>query len=70
MINNGNNTITTAKSASYLGNVGLLVFCSSITVAIVNAGVKLGHEAAQNWATLGLRGRPAEGGGQSAALFM
>jgi hypothetical protein len=38
--------------------------------AVVNGGVKLGHGAAQNWATLGLRVRCAVGGGQSAALFM
>lgn len=36
----------------------------------VNAGVKLGRGAAQNWATLGLRGTRAVGGGQSAALSM
>lgn len=30
----------------------------------------MGHEAAQNWATLGLRVRCAVGGGQSAALSM
>jgi hypothetical protein len=48
------------------GNVG----SASAVTAGVNAGVKLGHVAAQNWATLGLRGRCSEGGGQSAALFM
>ena len=31
---------------------------------------KLGHGAAQNWATLDLRGTRAVGGGQSAALSM
>jgi len=36
----------------------------------VNAGAKLGHGAAQNWATLGLRGTRVMGGGQSAALSM
>ena len=36
----------------------------------VNGGVKLGHGAAQNWATLGLRGTRVMGGGQSAALAM
>ena len=36
----------------------------------VNAGVKLGHGAAQNWATLGLRETFSAGGGQSAALSM
>ena len=36
----------------------------------VNAGVKLGHGAAQNWATLDLRGTRAVGGGQSSALSM
>ncbi len=36
----------------------------------VNGGVNLGHVAAQNWATLGLRGTRVMGGGQSAALFM
>jgi hypothetical protein len=36
----------------------------------VNGGVKLGHGAAQNWATLGLRGTRVMGGGQSAALSM
>lgn len=36
----------------------------------VNAGVNLGHVAAQNWATLDLRGAGMSGGGQSAALFM
>jgi len=30
----------------------------------------MGHEAAQNWATLGLRVRCAVCGGQSAALSM
>jgi ABC-type transport system substrate-binding protein len=34
----------------------------------VNGGVKLGHGAAQNWATLGLRETRLMGGGQSAAL--
>ena len=34
----------------------------------VNGGVKLGHGAAQNWATLGLCGTRVMGGGQSAAL--
>ena len=34
----------------------------------VNGGVKLGHVAAQNWATLGLRGTRVMGSGQSAAL--
>ena len=38
--------------------------------ACVNAGVKLGHGAAQNWATLGLRETFSAGGGQSAALSM
>jgi hypothetical protein len=37
---------------------------------IVNGGVKLGHWAAQNWATLGLRGTRVMSGGQSAALSM
>lgn len=37
-------------------------------LGVVNAGVKLGHGAAQNWSTLGLRGKRAVGGGQSAAL--
>ena len=41
-----------------------------VTTASVNAGVKLGHGAAQNWATLGWRWRRAVGGGQSAALSM
>ena len=36
----------------------------------VNGGVKLGHGAAQNWATLGLRGTRVMSGGQSAALSM
>ena len=36
----------------------------------VNGGVKLGHVAAQNWTTLGLRGTWVMGGGQSAALAM
>ena len=36
--------------------------------AAVNGGVKLGHGAAQNWATLGLCGTRVMGGGQSAAL--
>jgi hypothetical protein len=36
----------------------------------VNGGVKMGHVAAQNWATLGLRGTRVMGGGQSAALSM
>jgi transcriptional regulator with XRE-family HTH domain len=36
----------------------------------VNGGVKLGHGAAQNWATLGLRETRVMGGGQSAALSM
>jgi len=36
----------------------------------VNGGVNLGHGAAQNWATLGLRGTRVMGGGQSAALAM
>jgi hypothetical protein len=36
----------------------------------VNGGVKLGHWAAQNWATLGLRGTRVMSGGQSAALSM
>lgn len=30
----------------------------------------MGHEAAQNWATLRLRGTRLMGGGQSAALSM
>ena len=34
----------------------------------VNAGVKLGHVAAQNWATLGLCGTRVMCGGQSCAL--
>ena len=34
----------------------------------VNGGVNLGHVAAQNWATFGLRGTRVMGGGQSAAL--
>jgi hypothetical protein len=34
----------------------------------VNGGVKLGHGAAQNWATLGLCGTRVMGGGQSSAL--
>ena len=38
--------------------------------SFVNAGVKLGHGAAQNWATLGLRETFSAGGGQSAALSM
>ncbi len=36
----------------------------------VNAGVKLGHGAVQNWATLGLGGRRVMVGGQSAALSL
>jgi hypothetical protein len=36
----------------------------------VNGGVRLGHGAAQNWATLGLRETRSMGGGQSAALSM
>lgn len=36
--------------------------------AVVNAGVKLGHVAAQNWATLGLCGTRVMCGGQSCAL--
>ena len=36
----------------------------------VNGGVKMGHGAAQNWATLGLRRTRMMGGGQSAALSM
>ena len=39
-------------------------------VGTVNGGVKLGHGAAQNWATLGLRGTRVMSGGQSAALSM
>ena len=35
---------------------------------VVNAGAKLGHGAAQKWATLGLLGTRVMGGGQSAAL--
>jgi hypothetical protein len=36
----------------------------------VNGGVKPGHGAAQNWATLDLGGTRVMGGGQSAALSM
>jgi hypothetical protein len=42
----------------------------SICVVDVNGGVKLGHWAAQSWATLGLRGTRVMSGGQSAALSM
>ena len=45
-------------------NQGTLV----IDEEFVNGGVKLGHVAAQNWATLGLRGTRVMGSGQSAAL--
>ena len=51
--------------------IGLRLKLSKTTVATyVNAGVNLGHVAAQNWATLDLRGAGMSGGGQSAALFM
>ena len=47
--------------------VSVPVFLSSL-IQFVNGGVKLGHWAAQNWATLGFRGTRVMGGGQSAAL--
>ena len=48
----------------------LAQFCTFWNVPSVNGGVKLGHGAAQNWATLGLRGTRVMSGGQSAALSM
>ena len=42
--------------------------CLPVKAQHVNGGVKLGHGAAQNWATLGLRETRLMGGGQSAAL--
>jgi transketolase len=42
-----------------------MVICMGTSV---NGGVKLGHGAAQNWATLGLCGTRVMGGGQSSAL--
>ena len=47
-----------------------LVIELAIASRVVNGGVKLGHGAAQNWVTLGLRGTRVMSGGQSAALSM
>jgi hypothetical protein len=48
----------------------LPAFFDQFPVLDVNGGVRLGHGAAQNWATLGLRETRSMGGGQSAALSM
>ena len=45
-------------------------YTKNTQLTLVNGGVKLGHGAAQNWATLGLRGTRVMSGGQSAALSM
>ena len=46
----------------------MIGFAAERLMALVNAGVKLGHVAAQNWATLGLCGTRVMCGGQSCAL--
>jgi hypothetical protein len=61
---------TTRKGPLATMNFDLKCTRHVLTLDGVNAGVKLGHGAAQNWATLGSRGRRAVGGGQSAALSM
>lgn len=45
-------------------------FSGGVYLTFVNGGVKLGHGAAQNWATLDLSETREMGGGQSAALSM
>ena len=57
------------EEASLILN-GYFVWRDSQNRETVNAGVKSGRGAAQNWATLGFCGTRAVGGGQSAALSM